>query len=125
MIEKNTFCWIDIPVLDLDRAIAFYTAILQEPVQKIDEHGFQFGLLHHTENNVSGCLTIMDDRKPSQNGPLVYLNVEGHLKNSVTAVEQSKGKVLAPIQEIGPYGYRAIVLDTEGNAIALYSKSND
>lgn len=32
-MTQNTFCWIDIPVIDLDRAIAFYSAILNEPVQ--------------------------------------------------------------------------------------------
>ena len=122
MKHKNTFCWIDIPVVDLDRAIQFYAMILGEPVQKIDEHGFVFGLLPHTEENVSGCLCVMDDRKPSQDGPLVYLNVEGRLENAVMAAKNHGGKILKAKEQIGPYGHRAVILDTEGNAIALYSK---
>lgn len=122
MNTPNTFCWIDIPVIDLDRAIAFYAGVLNKPVEKIAEHGFEFGLLPHVENNVSGCLAVMDDRKPSQDGPLVYLNVEGQLTQAVAAVKNYGGKVLKEIMQIGPYGHRAIVLDTEGNAIALYSK---
>jgi hypothetical protein len=124
MEPKNTFCWIDIPVIDLDRAIQFYDSVLDEPIQKIDEHGFQFGLLPHAENNVSGCLTVMEDRKPSQDGPLVYLSVEGYLNKAVKSAENHGGKVLKAIEQIGPYGHRAIILDTEGNAIALYSKEN-
>lgn len=122
MSEKNTFCWIDIPVRDLDRAVAFYTDVLAQPVQKISEHGFEFGLLPHTENNVSGCLCVMSDREPSQQGPLVYLNVEGRLAEAVQAANAHGVVVLQAMQQIGPYGHRAIIEDTEGNAIALYSK---
>lgn len=122
MISKNTFCWIDIPVIDLDRSILFYAAILNAPVQKISEHGFEFGLLPHTEDNVSGCLSVMDDRKPSQDGPLVYLNVEGRLDNAIVEATKHGAKVLKSKKQIGPYGHRAIILDTEGNAVALYSK---
>jgi len=122
MSHTNTFCWIDIPVLDLDRAIEFYTTVLGTPVQKISEQGFEFGLLPHTEDNVSGCLCVMDNRKPSQDGPLVYLNVEGQLDKAIESVKNTHGKILNDKKQIGPYGHRAIILDTEGNAIALYSK---
>jgi uncharacterized protein len=121
MKEKNTFCWIDIPVANLDRAIAFYTAILGENVQKVAEHGFTFGLLPHTENNVSGCLVEMEDRKPSQDGVLVYLNVEGQLDKAIAQTSAHGGKVLKVKEQIGSYGHRAVILDTEGNAVALYS----
>ena len=121
-MNKNTFCWIDIPVIDLDRAVNFYSMILGATVKKIDEHGFVFGLLPHTEENVSGCLSVMDNRKPSQDGPLVYLNVEGRIDNAIEETTKHGGQILAEKEKIGPYGHRAIILDTEGNAIALYSK---
>ncbi|QBR83453.1 VOC family protein [Legionella israelensis] len=125
MSQRNTFCWIDIPVIDLDRAISFYEVMLDEKVEKITEHGFEFGLLPHTEDNVSGCLVVMDDRNPSRNGPLVYLNVEGRMDKAIAAVKNNGGKLLKRKEQIGPYGYRAVILDTEGNAIALYSKKDD
>ena len=109
------------PVSDLKRAISFYTAVLDAEVQYIHEHGFEFGLFPHTEHNVSGCLAVMD-RKPSHNGPLVYLNVEGRLDAAVAAVEKQGKPILKQKESIGPYGYRAIIEDSEGNAIALYSK---
>lgn len=122
MKHINTFCWIDIPVINLDRAIQFYSMILDKPIQKIAEHGFEFGLFPHTEESVSGCLSVMNDRKPSQDGPLVYLNMEGQLDNAITAAKKHGGQLLKAKEQIGPYGHRAIILDTEGNAIALYSK---
>ncbi len=123
MSELNTICWADIPVVDLDRAIQFYSAVLGSPIQKISEHGFEFGLLPHEENNVSGCLSLMDDRTPSKNGALVYLNVEGRLDHAISEATNQGGTLLKSKEQIGPYGNRAIVLDTEGNAIALYSKA--
>jgi predicted enzyme related to lactoylglutathione lyase len=39
------------------------------------------------------------------------------------AVEQRGGKVLQPKHPIGPHGYRALILDSEGNRIALPSSS--
>ena len=122
MNQMNTFCWVDIPVIELDRAIQFYTAVLDAPVQKISEHGFEFGLLPHTQENVSGCLCVMENRKPSQDGALVYLNVEGRLDQAIESVKKQGSKVLSPKEQIGPYGHRAIILDSEGNAIALYAK---
>ena len=31
------------------------------------------------------------------------------------------GEVMQPKHQIGPYGYRAVVIDSEGNRIALHS----
>ena len=120
----NTICWIDIPVIDLDRAIAFYAAVLDQPVNKVVEHGFEFGLLPHPENNVSGCLSVLENRKPSDQGPLIYLNVENRLKDALKAVQEKGGEVVKDIEQIGPYGFRATIRDTEGNGIALYSSLN-
>lgn len=64
----------------------------------------------------------MDGRKPSQDGPLVYLNAEGRLDQAIDAVRQQKGTILKDKEQIGPYGHRAVILDSEGNAVALYSK---
>jgi predicted enzyme related to lactoylglutathione lyase len=37
MVSLNTVCWADIPVKNLDRAIAFYTALLGSAVSKEGE----------------------------------------------------------------------------------------
>ena len=118
----NTIAWVDIPVNDLGRAISFYEAILSKPVEKVAEHGLEFGLLPHTEDNVSGCLCVQKDRKPSCDGPLVYLNVEGRLDQAIEIARSLGQEIIVEKEQIGPYGHRAVLLDTEGNGIALYSK---
>lgn len=122
MNKNNQIVWCDIPVTDLDRAIKFYSAVLGQPVRKESMPGMAVGLLPHVEDSVSGCLVEMADRKPSVDGPMIYLNAEGRLDAAIAAVPANGGKVLQPKHQIGPYGFRAVVLDSEGNRIALHSK---
>jgi predicted enzyme related to lactoylglutathione lyase len=75
-----------------------------------------------------GCLCVGSDsvgneNKPSQTGPLIYLSVEGRLDDAVKKAGASGGKVLEEKQQIGPHGYRAVVVDSEGNRIALHSST--
>jgi predicted enzyme related to lactoylglutathione lyase len=116
----NQIVWADIPVVDLDRAIGFYSAVLGSPVTKQEYPGMTIGLLPHGE--VAGCLHQSDTDRPSDHGPLLYLNCNGRLDEAVAAVVPNGGKVLQPKHSIGPYGFRAIVLDSEGNRIALHSE---
>ena len=119
---SHRFVWVDIPVLDLDRAIAFYAAVLGTPVTREGGPGFSFGLLAHSGSDVAGCLYLADDgNAPSARGLLVYLNAEGRLGEAERAVAAGGGQVLKSTHSIGPHGYRAIVLDSEGNRVALHS----
>src|SRR5271169_6860799 len=93
-MSKHTLCWTDIPVADLDRAIAFYSAVLGQPVTKETMPGFEFGLLPHSDNNVSGCLTPSKENQPSRTGPLVYLSVEGRMDAAVAAAKSHGGTLL-------------------------------
>ncbi len=127
-MSADTLCWTDIPVINLDRAITFYSAVLGTEVSKMSENGVEYGLLPHEERNSSGCLCVRGDsagidNKPSQSGPLIYLSVEGRLDTAVRAAESNGGKVLQARQQIGPHGFRAIVVDSEGNRIALHSSA--
>ncbi|MEO7299379.1 MAG: VOC family protein [Verrucomicrobiota bacterium] len=114
--------WCDIPVKDLDRAIKFYSAVLGVKVEKQSFGDMNMGVLPHAGENVSGCLVVTKEAKPSADGPLIYLNCEGRLDAAEATVEKNGGKVLQSKHQIGPYGFRAVVLDSEGNRIALHSK---
>jgi len=128
VVSADTLCWTDIPVTNLDRAIRFYSAALGQEVRKMTEGGFEYGLLPHEEQNASGCLCVRadsvgDENAPSQNGPLIYLSVEGRLPEAVQAARDNGGKVLQDRQSIGPHGFRALIIDSEGNRIALHSST--
>jgi uncharacterized protein len=120
---KNRLVWFDIPVADLDRATAFYGAVLAITVHKQQFGNFTFAVLDHQEGN-GGCLVPNMGEIVSDRGILIYLNVDQRIKDAVGRVEPNGGKVVEPIHAIGPHGFRAIVLDSEGNRIALHSTTD-
>ena len=124
-MSADTLCWTDIPVTNLDRAIKFYSAVLGREVRKMSQGEFDYGLLPHEEQNASGCLcvggdSVGDRNQPSQNGPLIYLSVEGRLDEAVRAASANGGKILHSRQKVGEHGFRAIIIDSEGNRLALH-----
>ncbi len=125
MSETNTInnraVWFDIPVSDLDRAVAFYKAVLAIDVHKQDFDGLQFAVLDHGPGN-GGCLVIKPDEVIGDKGLLLYLGVEGRIRDAEAKVAEHGGKVVESTHAIGPHGCRAIVLDSEGNRIVLHSQ---
>jgi len=120
----NQFVWVDIPVTDLDRAIDFYSKVLGNPVTKTGGEGFVFALLPQANSAVSGCLYTSTENAPSKTGPLVYLNANGRIRQAVQAATQSGGQIVQDVHPIGPHGFRALLIDSEGNRIALHSLTN-
>lgn len=118
--KHNRAVWFDIPVANLARAIAFYRAVLAVPVHQEKSGDVSFGILDHKEGN-GGCLVENAAEVASDRGVLVYMNVDGRIKDAVAQTETAGGKVVSPVHAIGPHGFRAIVLDSEGNRIALHS----
>ena len=117
----NQIVWCDIPVLHLDRAVKFYSAVLGAAVKKQEFPGMTVVILPHSDGEVGGCLFKSADDKPSDQGLMIYMNANGRLDEAIAAVVPNGGKVLKPKHAIGPYGSRAIILDSEGNRIALHS----
>ena len=119
----NRAVWFDIPVADLDRAAAFYRAVLNVNVQKEQYDNFSFCILEHHDGN-GGCLVPKAGEVSASAGILLYMNVDGRIRDAVVQTLKHGGKVLEPAHSIGPHGFRAVVLDSEGNRIALHSSSD-
>lgn len=117
---RNRVVWVDIPVADLERAAAFYRAVLAVGVDIASFDEASFAVLHHEDGN-GGCLVPDASAIARNGGPLVYLNAEGRLRDAVAQAERLGGRVLEAPRSIGPHGFRAIVQDCEGNRIALHS----
>ncbi len=119
---RHQVVWFDIPVRDLDRALRFYSAVLGSRLKKEQAGpGVAIAVLPHAEGSIGGSLVQTMDSKPSESGPLLYLNTNGRLDEALNAVESHGGKVLSAMHSIEPFGFRAIVLDSEGNRVALHS----
>jgi len=120
--RHNRAVWFDIPVADLDRAARFYNAVLGVPIHKHATDQFTFCVIDHDQGN-GGCLIEGRDSVTSK-GILVYMNVEGRIRAAEREALKHGGKVLESAHSIGPHGFRAVVLDSEGNRIALHSNTD-
>jgi uncharacterized protein len=120
--EKNRAVWFDIPVADLDRAAKFYRSVLGVGITKESYGDIPFCVIDHQDGN-GGCL-VLNKAEIAAGGVLIYLNANGRLRHAVDNVVPNGGTIVRDIQPIGPHGFRAIVLDSEGNRIALHSSSD-
>ena len=120
----NTICWFDLFVRDLDRAMDFYSNVVgvDLEVQKYQE--IRFAVFKHSRGDVAGCLVEQKDYKPSTEGILIYFDVNDYLDSALKQVVKFGGKVEMAKHAIGSHGFRAIILDSEGNKIALHSRTN-
>ncbi len=118
----NRAVWFDIPVTELDRATAFYSAVLGVRVDRETFGDSSFGVIEHHEGN-GGCL-VPDHEEIAAGGVLIYLNVDGRIRDAVNKVVPHGGTVVKPVHAIGPHGFRAIILDSEGNRVALHSNTD-
>ena len=118
----NRAVWFDIPTADLDRAARFYRAVLGVAVEKHALDDLSFCVIEHKDGN-GGCL-VLNEVEITGGGILLYLNVDGRIRDAVEKVVPHGGTVIEPIHSIGPHGFRAIVLDSEGNRVALHSNTD-
>lgn len=123
---KNAISWFEIPTADIDRAQHFYETIFGIQMMPMDFPNIKMRMfpLDDPMNGVGG--TLVDSggfHKPSStDGPLIYLNGNPDVQMVLDRVEAAGGKILVPKTTISPaYGDMAVILDTEGNRIALHN----
>ena len=116
--------WIEIPVIDLDRAKKFYAAILDVHFNDMEIGAMSYALFSVDDKFNCGALIAADGRKPSQDGVTVYLNGGSDLAKVLARVKKAGGRVLVektPIsKEAGFFGF---FTDTEGNKMGVHSMS--
>lgn len=114
----NTLLWLDLPVLDIDRAVTFYEAVLQCKANHIS-HSAGNASIQLTATGSGLTLIRTDHVETSQVTP--YLNCNGRLEHALTQVRLNGGKILQNVQSMEPFGVRAVITDSEGNRLALHS----
>ncbi len=110
--------WFEIPSVDFDRAVNFYTTVLGVQIRKENFMGTPNGIFM-IDNESQGAVIFDEKVRPSHDGAVLYLNTP-NLESVVGRIESAGGKVLLPVTDIGDAGYMALFLDTEGNRIGLH-----
>lgn len=122
--------WFEVPVNDMDRAKKFYETVFEVEVSVNDFGGILMGWFPPAEDitapGISGSLVQHEGEyiPSATHGTLVYFNSQsGDIDHELSRVEAAGGSIVRPKTLISnEIGYMAVILDTEGNRIALYNK---
>ena len=124
MFKRNAINWFEIPVADLERAQKFYETIFGMQLIPMDLPGLKMRMFPTDDSmGTSGALIFAPEfYQPSANGTMVYLNGNPDLQNVLDRVEAAGGTIAMPKTAISPeIGFMAVMMDTEGNRVALHS----
>ena len=118
----NVLNWFEIPAADLNRAVKFYSEVLGGEFHLMDMMGLKMAFFPMEGEGVGGALCQGEWYKPTQDGPVIYLNANPDLSVPLSKVEAAGGKVLMEKKHIADdIGYMALFIDSEGNRMAFHS----
>jgi hypothetical protein len=115
--------WFEIPVRDMDRAQAFYEALLAKPLRREPMGPQTLAVFPYDEGGAGGALLASPNAaEPSTNGTLVYLGV-GPTLDAAVAGGLAAGARIATERVDLPDGMGSFVhiVDSEGNRVGLHA----
>ncbi len=117
---RNPVVHFEIPVTDMDRAVAFYEAVLGYRLTRQQVDGYDMAFFPRADGaaGASGALARGDVYRPSKEGVIVYFDVPDI--DAVLQKAKARGaRILYAKKDIGAAGFVAEIEDSEGNRIAL------
>lgn len=120
---ENYVSWFEIPAIDINRSVNFYNKIYGLKMEITEVNNYTMALFPVT-SGIGGAIVSGEGSLPSDTGTLVYLNAGKNLNTVLSKIEDAGGRVILPKTLINKtVGYFALFLDTEGNKLALHSKT--
>jgi predicted enzyme related to lactoylglutathione lyase len=114
--------WIEIPVTDITRAKAFYSAVLGCELADMPVQGLKYAIFPAKSATNCGALVQGDGYSPSATGPVLYLDGTARMDELLARVSAAGGEVLMPVTRLSKEaGDVAFFRDSEGNRIGLQS----
>lgn len=125
---SNALNWFEIPVSDFERGKKFYETIFdyQMPENMMGNVRMGFFLYDFQNGKIGGAICKSEMHKPSPEGSLIYLNCQPDLQVVLNKVEAAGGNIInqkTKISESQNLGFWALIVDSEGNRVALHSMS--
>jgi uncharacterized protein len=114
--------WFDIPATNFARAVRFYEAVLAIKLIQDNMLGAQLAMFPAKPGEATGAIMAREGVTPGASGTTIYLKAGNDLAVALGRVEAAGGKVVFPKTFIKEgFGYFAIMIDSEGNAVGLHS----
>ncbi|MFM5259996.1 VOC family protein [Aeromonas veronii] len=114
----------EIPVTDMQRAIAFYSAVFEIEFERAQIDGNEMALFPFIDGakGCSGALVRGESYVPSLDGTRIYLTVN-NIERVMADALLAGAKLLYPVTLVGEAIKVADFQDSEGNRIAFLDKA--
>lgn len=112
--------WFEIPATDFDRAVGFYSTIFGKELPTSEFMGTPHGFFCNTDGSRFGAVIKHSTAVPGNTGTLIYLYTKD-LDQVLERVKDAGGSIDTPKTSIGEMGWIAVLIDTEGNRVALHT----
>jgi predicted enzyme related to lactoylglutathione lyase len=118
---KNAINWFEVPAVNFERAVKFYSTVLNTEIRTDNFEGMPYGFFPSDQEGVGGAITKAEGYVPATNGVVIYLDAgtPANIDSVLSRVEAAGGKVLTPKTSIGDNGWIGFLLDSEGNKVGL------
>ncbi|MCL6284258.1 VOC family protein [Ruegeria sp. 2012CJ41-6] len=122
---KDFLVWGEVPVSDLDKAIAFYSRVTGAELT-MDESGPNPVAMFQPKDPKTGIALHLYPGTPASDGrgPTLHLAAEGTLAEVMDRVFQAGGRVTSEIIEIPP-GRFFYATDPDGNSLGFFKANSD
>lgn len=121
-MTTNAVNWFEIATTDIERAARFYERVLDVKLKRESFGGVPHAIFPSDERAVTGALVHTKELTPGGNGSRLYLNAP-RLDEALARTPEAGGRVVMPRTAIGEHGFIAMIVDTEGNTVALHTMS--
>ena len=120
---SNIGTYFEIPVIDMDRAVDFYSHVFECRFSREVIHGCEMAFFPYEKgrNGISGGLVKGEIYKPSIEGSLVYLSTSD-IDSTMGKAKEKGASELFPKTSVPGMGYSAEFKDSEGNRVALFQR---
>ena len=121
---KNAITWFEIPSTQLDKAQAFYEAVLECKMRREPMGPSQGAVFpYDAEEGVGGAILAGPTAPaPASGGTLIYLDASPSLDAALARAVKAGGKVALPRQALPPgLGFFAHITDLDGNRVGLHA----
>ena len=108
---NNVINWFEIPVADMDRAVAFYEPVMQVTLRRETMDCAELAVFPHQDPAPGGALAKFEGLAPSAQGAIIYLH---------TVASAGGACVFGPLTLSNDIGTIALFTDSEGNRVGLH-----
>lgn len=120
--NRNPVGWFEIYVQDMERARAFYEQTFEVRLERLDSPDLEMWAFPMQPDNpgCAGALARMEGKDAGAGGIIIYFSCADCAVEASRAARNG-GQIQREKMSIGPYGFIALIIDTEGNMIGLHS----